>query len=213
MKRNNYGFGVIYILAITVLLLTVTGTSFFVWQKTHSTQQNASRQTYPDGPAASKQEVAAAADAFLVARLGTSNFQKYLRQEPSRTSYANPKDSKFDFIAYHFLPEDMYSNNDDVVMVQVNRNNLSEIYTDYVPDCSDEPKQCDFSITKQEAIAIANKQGVSGDVRVNLVNLPGSKDRKLAILIQDCTQKKAVYVDQSSGRVLKTDTGCMAGEL
>lgn len=210
-RRSNIG-SMRILVSIAVSGILVGGV--ILWHNSQNSNQPKPVKAHSGKTAASKEEVATAANEFLIARLGEANFQSYVRAAPSSNSYSDPKDSISDFIAYHFLPVNFYSPNaDNVVMIQMNRNNLDDIKTDFVPDCSKHADRCDFSVSRQEAVEIAKKHNVSGDIAVRLQRIPDATDRQLAIFADSCTQKKALYINYSTGIVLRTEKGCTPAEL
>ncbi len=213
MKKNEAGFSAIEGLLILVLVAIIGFVGWYIYHRQHNGKQVSQIVAFPDQPPASKAAVAAAADKFLITRVGEINFQKFYKQEPTRTSYANPKDSKFDFIAYNFLPIKAFSEGDDVVTVQVNRNNLGEIYTDSGPDCRKDASQCNFTVTKNQALTIARSHGLSGDISLDLNYNPEKEQKTMVIIAESCVEKKAVYINYSNGQFLGTGQGCISLEL
>ena len=216
MKKGRDGFGVLYIVAVVVISAGIGSVGWYVYQTQHRhSTKLASGFSYgqadPNQPTASKEQVIAAADKFLVTKVGQQKSQELYKREPSRDSFANPDQSTFDFIAYHFSPIKEYSghnidNNEDIVMVQVNRNNLREIYADFVPDCIKDASQCSFVISKQRALDIAKQHGLPGDAYVRIGNL--AEHTPLALVVTSCTDKKDIFIDYSNGKVLGTEPGC-----
>jgi hypothetical protein len=155
---------------------------------------------------ANQDEEIAAANAFLISKVGDANFAKLYKAEPDRNIFTNLQDSTYDFVAYHFKPLRDYnlsgSNSDpnaDVILVQVNSRNLKDITSDYAPDCIKDKNQCNFATNRTQAADIAQKGGLKDTAQVYIV-----KGSPLRIAVTDCNLKKDVIIDYASGKIVKT---------
>lgn len=212
MQKDRAGFGILYMIAVVVVTVGIGGAGWYVYQTQHRHSTNPAGgfsygQADPSQPTASKQQVIAAADKFLIVKVGQQKSQELYKREPNRDSFANPEQSTFDFIAYHFSPMKMYQadnagSDTDIVYVQVNRNNLREIYADFVPDCTKDANQCNFVVSNQKALDIAKQHGLPDVAYVNIGSLPGHTT--FALRITSCTNKKSIFIDYSNGKVLGT---------
>jgi hypothetical protein len=169
-------------------------------------------QADPSQPPATREQVIARADQFYIDKLGQANFKKYYQRLPERDAFSSLPESAFDFIGYISKIDKLngydtpkYENPSDAVeFVQVNRTNLKEVYG-HAPDCQDDAKQCDFKVTRQQAIDIAKKRGLGGDLSVKT-----NSDNKGRYFLQvtSCQDKKDVHIDYSSGRIIRVVEGC-----
>jgi len=210
MKRDQQGFGLVEILVVLGAFAVLLGVGLYVYGHRTAPKKAAARIDQQSTPA-TKEQVATAASNFIVAKVGEGNYEKYYTFDKSRSSYANPKDSKYDFIAYHFSPAKAITDYDDVIMVQVNRNNLHEIYADTVPDCVKNASLCSFIINGDKARTIAEHYFDTDSVTVSWSPSAKNKDLKgLGIVIRasSCLKNKTLLIDYRNGAILKTEAGC-----
>ena len=211
MSKSQKGFSVVEILLVIVAVGVIALVSWVVYSHRHSSNQKISSvQTSP----ATHSEVKMAADGFLISKVGNDNFKKYYSFDKSRTSYADPKDSKYDFIAYHFSPVKAITDYDDVIMVQVNRNSLQEIFADAVPDCVKDKSFCDFNIDRQKALEIARQNSLTAN-DLGIRWGPSANDKRakslgFVVVASSCSQNKSIFIDYRDGSILWTETGCGA---
>jgi prepilin-type N-terminal cleavage/methylation domain-containing protein len=215
MNKQQQGFSVIELLLVVVVVGLITAVGWAVYNNRHNSKQNAPlTQTYPlaQTSSASHSQVNIATDKFLISKVGTDNFKKYYMFDQSKTNYANPKESKYDFIAYHFRPVKAFG--DDVIMVQVNRNDLKEVYADSVPDCIENSSFCNFNVNKQEAVQIAKQHSLTAnDLSISwgpAANIKRAKGLGFVIKASTCSQNKSLIIDYRNGSVLWAETGCGA---
>lgn len=208
MKKGQQGFEHIAILIVVAAAVLIGAVGWLVYNRQHNSKQaTLNQQETPTS-------VESAADTFLISKVGNDNFKKYYIFDKSRTSYANPKDSKYDFIAYHFSPVKAVTDYDDVIMVQINRNDLREIYADTVPDCVKNASFCNFNIDKQKAEQIARQNSLTAnDLGISWgpsVNNKQAKGLGFVVVASSCSQNKSLFIDYRDGSVLWTEAGCGA---
>jgi predicted negative regulator of RcsB-dependent stress response len=102
MKNNEKGFGAVEGLLVIVIVVLIGVAGWFVYQRRHSSTPSQTTHTQAptqSGPA-SREQVKTAADDFLISQVGKDRFAKYYSFEQSRTSYSDPKDSKYAWLHY-----------------------------------------------------------------------------------------------------------------
>lgn len=210
MKKNQQGFSFLVILLALISLVLILAVSWFVYTKNNknnsSSEQTSSSQPTPNS-------VETAADAYIISKVGNENFKKFYTFDKDKSSYADTKDSKYDFMAYHFSPVKAITDYNDVIMVQVNRDNLQEVFADTVPDCIKNKSFCEFSINREKSLEIANKNSLStSDLNVSWQNSNSEYAKGLAfvIVVSSCSQNKSLFIDYRDGKVLGTEAGCGA---
>lgn len=208
MKKNQHGFSLLIIALATVLVSFILVASWLVYTKNNknnlSNKQTSSNQLVPTS-------VETAADAYIISKVGNDNFKKFYVFDKARSSYADPKDSKYDFMAYHFSPVKAITDYNDVIMVQVNRDNLREAFADTVPNCIKDRSLCEFNIDANEALAIAKKNTLTAsdlNVSWNNSNDEHAKGLSFVIVVSSCSQNKSLFIDYRDGKVLGTEAGC-----
>lgn len=166
----------------------------------------------PNQPPASREQVIARANKFYIDKIGEENFKKYYERLPQRDTFSTLPESAFDFIGYLSKVDQINGYDtvnyekpsDAVAYIQVNRTNLKEVYGS-VPDCKADTSQCDYRVTKQEAINIAKKRGLGGEL---VVTTTSDNKGRYFLEVTSCQDKKAVHIDYSSGRVIRVVEGC-----
>jgi hypothetical protein len=166
----------------------------------------------PNQPLATREQVIARANKFYIDKLGEENFRKYYERLPQRDAFSSLPESAFDFIGYVSKVDQAndydtakYEDPSDAVQfVQVNRTNLKEVYGS-VPDCVADAHQCDYKVTKQQAIDIARKDGLSGEL---VVKTASDNKGRYFLEVTSCQDKKAVHIDYSTGKAIRNVEGC-----
>ena len=186
---------------LSLILLAAIGLA--VWQI--STRNNTTTLI-----PASHEQVIKTANNYVIGKVGQAHFDKWLKAEPNRNSFADNSDSEYDFIAYHFNIEGLneQSGDSDIIMIQVSRNDLDKVYDEVLPDCSKRNNQCLFEINLSEAKDIARKNGLSGnDLITSYTNkfdeYAKKRDLPFTIAARSCSQKRAIYIDYRDGSVIK----------
>ena len=176
--------------------------------KTNSTASSSNKATSANSSttSSSQDQEVAAANTFLKSKVGDANFAKLYKAAPDHNVFTNLQDSTYDFVAYHFKPIRDYNlsgrssdPNADLILLQVNRNNLKDITTDYAPDCVKDTNQCNFATNRVQAADIAQKSGLKDTSQIYIV-----KGSPLRIAVTDCSLKKEVIIDYTSGKIVKT---------
>lgn len=194
MNKNQQGFSLVEILVLVIVVALIGVSGWLVYSSQHPSKQILpTQQKIPNS-------VESAADDFLISKVGKDKFKQYYTFDKSRSSYANPKDSRYDFLAYHFSPWKAVTDFDDIIMVQVNRNNLKEVSSDAVPDCIKDTSYCDFGVDKKKALTIAKQNSITDNVvldwRLGVKGLP------FVIVASNSSQNRAIYIDYRNGAVL-----------
>ncbi|HSX05732.1 MAG TPA: hypothetical protein VLF69_04655 [Candidatus Saccharimonadales bacterium] len=207
MKKSQQGFAGSEILFFLVIVIAIGAVGWLIYRG----QSNHHQVTVL--PPAAPTTVEAAASNYLIAKVGTDNFKKLYVFDKAKSSYANPKDSTYDFIAYHFAPLKAVTNYDDVIMVQVNRNKLTEVFADAVPDCIKDASLCNFKVTGQQALQIAKSNALNaGDTVITWHNKNDSYAKKKAlpfvIVASSCKQNISLFIDYRNGSILGRASGC-----
>jgi hypothetical protein len=217
MKKNQYGFSTIEGLIILLVAVVIGATGWLVFQRQHKsaeTQPVTTKTSTQSGPA-SHEQVKTTADDYLISQVGKDRFEKYYSFDQNRTSYASPKDSKYDFIAYHFSPWKAVTHYDDVIMVQVNRDNVNEVLADSVPNCVKDDSLCNFKVDNDKATSIAKDKGLStSDLALRWSTKHNQYAQKnglpFVIVASSCSSNKSIFVDYRNGKVLGTENNCGA---
>lgn len=205
MNKNQKGFSALEILIALLVIGVIAGLGLLIYDRhrNESSKQSTSSnqvQTSLKGNATSlNQKTTQAADAFIISRVGEERFHKYFKLDTSRSNDSDPHESNLDSRAYHFSLLKKAAD-DDLIVVQVNKNDASQTYANLVPDCVKDATLCDFNITKQQALSIARKNGfTASDLETSW---DASHDSpKLAIKVSSCSQNKSMWIDYQSGRV------------
>lgn len=207
IKKDQQGFGMIAPVSVVVIAGLIGSTGWLLYSRQHHASQSVlTQQVTPT-------TVKSAADAYLVNKVGKDGFNKYYAFDKDRSSYANPKDSKFDFMAYHFSPLKAITDYDDVIMVQVNRDNLGQVFADSVPDCVNDKSNCNFKVDRNEALVIAKHKSLTASDLVvgwHTKNDEHAKAKGLSfvVVVSSCTQSKSVFIDYRNGDVIGTNSNC-----
>jgi hypothetical protein len=112
----------------------------------------------------------------------------------------------------------MFPDQEDVVMIQVNKYKPTEIYADVAPDCKKDKSLCNFNVDKQKALQIAkNNEITADDVTVSATNMKDDYAKKkglaFVIVVQSCKQNRSVVIDYRNGAILGSETNCEKIEL
>lgn len=166
----------------------------------------------PSQAPASREQVIARANAFYIDKLGEENFKKYYERLPQSDAFSSLPESAFDFIGYVSKVDQINGYDsmqyekptDAAVFIQVNRTNLKEVYGS-APDCKADASQCEYKLTKQQASAIAQERGLGGELVVYTAS--DNKGRHF-LEVTSCQDKKALHIDYSNGRIIRTVEGC-----
>jgi hypothetical protein len=102
------------------------------------------------------------ANNYLVSKVGYDNFKKLYAFDRARSGYGGSM-SDYDFIAYHFAPFKTFASPEDIVMIQVNKHQPTEIYADEAPNCIKDKSLCNFNIDRQKALQVAKNSGITAD--------------------------------------------------
>lgn len=153
-----------------------------------------------------------AANNYLISKVGYDNFKKLYTFDKARGGYGD-SNSTYDFLAYHFAPFKTFVNPEDIVMVQVNKHEPTEVFADVAPDCKKDKSLCDFNIDKQKSLQIAQDNGITADdVTVSTANMKDEYAKKnglaFVIIVQSCKQNKSVVIDYRNGAILGSETNC-----
>ncbi len=217
MKKNQYGFSAIEGIIVLFVIIVIGAVGWFVFERQHkpTEPQPATTKTSTQTGPASHEQVKTTADDYLIAQVGKDRFEKYYLFDQNRTSYANPKDSKYDFIAYHFSPWKAVTDYYDVIMVQVNRDNVNEVFANSVPNCVKDESLCNFSVGKDKATSIAKDKGLStSDLALNWNTKHSQYAQKnglpFVIVASSCSSNKSIFIDYRNGKVIGTENNCGA---
>ena len=217
MNKNQYGFSAIEGIIVLFVVIAIGTVGWFVFQRQHKSTESqlAMTKTSTQTGPASREQVKTTADEYLITLVGKDRFEKYYFFDQSRTIYANPKDSKYDFIAYHFSPWKTVTDYDDIIMIQVNRDNVSEVFADSVPNCLKDDSLCIFKVDKDEATSIAKEKGLStSDLALSWNTKHNQYAEKnglpFVIVASSCSSNKSIFIDYRNGKVIGTNNNCGA---
>lgn len=194
--------------AVALVILGVVGTigwytNHYHNNSAHNTQAHKAVYHKPANP------VSAAADSFIIAKVGQDRFLKYFKAievkaaDPAAGSIGGaPVDlPESGFRSYHFSLLKTVTPNDTVIVI-VNLKTPELTISNLVPDCQKDKSFCNFKITKKQALAIAKKHNFSpSDIKASWER-PIQGTPALAIKLSSCAESKVMFIDYRNGKVL-----------
>ncbi len=92
-------------------------------------------------------------------------------------------------------------------MVQVDRDNINEIFADSVPNCVKDDSLCDFKVDKDKATSVAKDKGLStSDLTLSWNTKHNQYAQKnglpFVIAASSCSSNKSIFIDYRNGKVM-----------
>lgn len=144
------------------------------------------------------QNVTHAAEEFLISKVGSERFHQYFKLDVNK-SIDSEEGSNFGSRAYHFALLKTAAD-DDLVVVQVNRQIVAQTFANLVPDCVKDANRCNFNTSQQQALAIARQNGLTAtDIKTHWDAFHDNSN--LAIEVSSCSQNKSIWIDYTDGHV------------
>jgi len=151
------------------------------------------------------------ADEFVIAKTGNQFFEKYIKLDEQNSK----PDSPYFFIQYDFkMPEKDFVDEKIHFYMDAEGNIVKGREVFGIPDCAENPKSCEFNVTKEQVEKLATEVGIEKDENSRIDFRWNSSYGKYVWSMQapqdaDSDRGQEVIIDANSGMVLSKRIGTL----